>query len=31
VLGPEPARESLTDPPPGFREPAEGAGVKIEN
>ena len=31
VLGPEPERESLTDPPPGFRAPAEGAGVKVDN
>jgi hypothetical protein len=31
VLGPEPERESLTDPPIGFRAPAEGAGVKIDN
>jgi hypothetical protein len=31
VLGPEPARTSLTDPPLGYREPAEGAGVKIDN
>lgn len=30
VLGPEPARTSLTDPPPGFRAPAEGAGVKVD-
>ena len=26
VLGPEPTRELLTDPPLGFRAPAEGAG-----
>ena len=31
VLGPEPARTSLTDPPPGYRAPAEGAGVKVDN
>ncbi len=31
VLGPEPARESLTDPPVGYREPAEGAGVKVDS
>jgi hypothetical protein len=31
VLGPEPERESLTDPPPGFRAPVEGAGVKIDS
>ena len=30
VLGPEPARKSLTDPPLGYREPAEGAGVKVD-
>jgi hypothetical protein len=30
VLGPEPSRTSLTDPPPGFRAPAEGAGVKVD-
>jgi hypothetical protein len=30
VLGPEPARTSLTDPPPGYRAPVEGAGVKID-
>jgi len=31
VLGPEPERTSLTDPPPGYREPAEGAGVKVDS
>jgi hypothetical protein len=31
VLGPEPSRASLTDPPVGYRAPAEGAGVKIDN
>ncbi len=31
VLGPEPSRTSLTDPPVGYRAPAEGAGVKIDN
>jgi hypothetical protein len=31
VLGPEPARTSLTDPPPGYREPAEGAGAKVDD
>jgi len=31
VLGPEPERDSLTDPPLGYRAPAEGAGVKIDN
>jgi len=31
VLGPEPARTSLTDPPPGFRAPVEGAGVKVDS
>jgi len=31
VLGSEPARTSLTDPPPGFRAPAEGAGVKVDS
>ena len=30
VLGPEPDRDWLTDPPKGYREPAEGAGVKVE-
>jgi hypothetical protein len=30
VLGPEPSRTSLTDPPPGFRAPVEGAGVKVD-
>ena len=31
VLGPEPARTSLTDPPLGYREPAEGAGAKVDS
>jgi len=31
VLGPEPDRENLTDPPKGFRAPVEGPGVKIDN
>jgi len=31
VLGPEPERDSLTDPPPGYRAPVEGVGAKIQN
>ena len=31
VLGPEPERESLVDPPKGYRAPAEGVGAKVEN
>jgi hypothetical protein len=31
VLGPEPERDFLTDPPPGLRTPAEGVGAKIQN
>ena len=31
VLGPEPERTSLTDPPTGYREPVEGPGVKVDN
>jgi hypothetical protein len=31
VLGPEPQRESLTDPPLGYRAPVEGAGVKVDS
>jgi hypothetical protein len=31
VLGPEPDRDWLTDPPKGYREPAEGPGVQMEN
>jgi len=31
VLGPEPDRDSLTDPPKGLRSPVEGPGVKIDN
>jgi hypothetical protein len=30
VLGPEPDRDSLTDPPAGYRAPVEGVGVKID-
>jgi hypothetical protein len=30
VLGPEPDRDWLTDPPKGYREPVEGAGVHID-
>ena len=30
VLGPEPDRDSLTDPPKGFREPVEGVGAKVD-
>ena len=31
ILGPEPERDSLIDPPKGYRAPAEGVGAKIEN
>jgi hypothetical protein len=31
VLGEEPEREDLTDPPKGYRAPAEGVGVKVKN
>ena len=31
VLGPEPERENLIDPPKGLRAPAEGVGAKVEN
>jgi hypothetical protein len=31
VLGPEPERQTLEDPPKGLRAPAEGVGAKIEN
>jgi hypothetical protein len=31
VLGPEPERENLIDPPKGYRAPAEGVGAKVEN
>jgi hypothetical protein len=31
VLGEEPAREDLTDPPKGYRAPAEGVGAKVNN
>ena len=30
VLGPEPDREELTDPPKGFRAPVHGVGAKID-
>jgi len=30
VLGPEPDRGWLTDPPKGYREPVEGVGVRID-
>jgi len=30
VLGPEPERKFLTDPPKGFRDPAEGVGAKVD-
>ena len=29
VLGPEPERENLVDPPKGYRAPAEGVGAKV--
>ena len=29
VLGPEPDRDFLTDPPKGFRDPVEGVGAKV--
>jgi len=29
-LGPEPERQSLVDPPKGYRAPAEGVGAKID-
>lgn len=31
TLGAEPERESLTDPPKGYRSPAEGVGAKVKN
>lgn len=31
VLGPEPERQTLVDPPKGLRAPAEGVGAKVEN
>jgi hypothetical protein len=31
VLGPEPPRDYLTDPPPGLRAPVEGVGAKVSN
>jgi hypothetical protein len=31
VLGPEPERTSLTDPPVGYRAPIEGPGTKVDN
>jgi hypothetical protein len=31
VLGPEPERQSLVDPPKGYRAPAEGVGAKVDN
>jgi hypothetical protein len=31
VLGPEPERDSLTDPPVGYRAPAEGVGAKVDS
>lgn len=31
TLGVEPERESLTDPPTGYRAPAEGPGAKVDN
>lgn len=31
VLGEEPEREDLTDPPKGYRAPAEGVGAKVQN
>ena len=30
-LGPEPEREWLTDPPPGYRAPVEGVGAVADN
>ena len=30
VLGPEPERENLIDPPKGYRAPAEGVGAKVD-
>lgn len=31
ILGPEPEREDLTDPPAGLRAPVEGVGAKVDN
>ena len=31
VLGPEPERQNLVDPPPGYRAPAEGVGAKVQD
>jgi hypothetical protein len=31
VLGPEPDRDNLTDPPKGLRAPVEGVGAKVDN
>ncbi len=31
VLGPEPERQNLADPPKGYRAPAEGVGAKVDN
>ena len=31
VLGPEPDRDWLTDPPKGYREPVEGEGARVAN
>ena len=31
VLGAEPNRDWLTDPPKGYREPAEGEGARVDN
>jgi hypothetical protein len=31
TLSEEPEREDLTDPPKGFRSPAEGVGAKVDN
>ena len=31
VLGPEPDRDWLTDPPKGYRAPVEGVGAKLDN
>ena len=30
VLGPEPERQNLIDPPKGYRAPAEGVGAKVD-
>jgi len=31
VMGPEPERQTLIDPPKGLRAPAQGVGAKVEN